>query len=675
MRVHSSPGVLALALASLAAQSCKNEAVGVVGPDGTIRGLVALTIEPAQARLVTDGVTPSSQDFVVRAQLEGGSSADVTDKVTLTLSDPSVGRLSGGRFTTGLSGGHTELRATSGDKTATAVIDVLLERTVRVPPGQGQPALPADPGAVFGGATEQPSRAPSLVYPNDGVLLPPNLRHVELHYRRGSSANQLFEIRFEGSATAVLVYTRCTPLGDGCLYEPELSLWTSIAETYRGAGALKVKIRGTDDQGQAFGTSNEISVELAATPVQGGLYYWTTSRTAIMRVDFNAADPTPSQFFPLNGEGGCYGCHALSPNGRRMTVSKDGQNAAPLSLVDVAGPSVVFRDRADRREQFQSWNPTSTQFAAIYGDNNAPRDYQRTAIRIRDGLTGDVVDSVDVGDEPTHPDWSPVGNRIVFTRSTMPDTTNQRPGRGGLSFIEKSPTGSWNGPQALIEPADGKNRYYPAYSPDGQFIVYNESICTNGNYNSECDGDADHVAKLWAIPANGGTPILLAGANTPGLEDRGENDLTNTFPKWAPFVDPRWRDGSGRVMWMTFSSRRQYGLRSPNGSGQLLWMVAVDPEKVRSGVDGSYPAFALPFQDLTTSNHIAQWAAQIIPPVGDRDGGVPSGHDGGDGGLDPGGNGQCLTAGDVCDPDQIQCCSGMVCGDQGGGVFRCRFDL
>ena len=48
-------------------------------------------------------------------------------------------------------------------------------------------------------------------------------------------------------------------------------------------------------------------------------------------------------------------------------------------------------------------------------------------------------------------------------------------------------------------------------------------------------------------------------------------------------------------------------------------MFAVDPDKVLAGQDGSYPAFVLPFQDFTTSNHIAQWTEAIVgsnaPPV------------------------------------------------------------
>lgn len=654
---------------------------GQVGDGGRIEGLESLSIEPPDVTFRIDGTTPASQTFRVLGRFAGGRTQDVTAAAAFRLTDSSLGQMNGARFTSALVGGRTTLVAELGGKSTNASINVIIERVIIVAPGPGQDVIPPNVPSDIKGAPVDPRRAPSLVYPNDGVLIPPNLNGLEIHYRRHDSST-IFEISFESVTSSVSFFTRCQTLGEGCVFEPPEADWASLRETYRGTGPVRVRIRATDEDQSYQSRSNSIQIELSAKPVQGGLYYWSTSLQSIMRVDFNASQQVPEKFFPFTGDG-CYGCHSLSPNGRRMTVSRAGQNQAQLTLIDVGSRTTVFRDDGDRREQFQSWDPTSQMFAAIYGDNNAPGDYVRTAIRIRDGNSGDVLQSIDVGDEPTHPDWSPAGDRIVFTRSTMPDTTNQRPGRAGISYIRRAGPGNWEGPFALIEPADGFNRYYPAYSPDARFMVYNESICEQGQtYNGACDGDADDVAKLWAMQADGtGARIPLEKANAPGLEDDGNRDLANTFPKWAPFVDPRTRDGQGKVMWMTFSSRRQYGLRSPAGSGQLLWMVGIDPERIVAGNDGSHAAFALPFQDLSTSNHIAQWAAVIVPPVSTGDGGVPGGDGGGpggDGGLDPGGEtdgGQCGAVGDPCSPSNNTCCAGTICADQGGGVFRCRFDF
>jgi hypothetical protein len=75
-------------------------------------------------------------------------------------------------------------------------------------------------------------------------------------------------------------------------------------------------------------------------------------------------------------------------------------------------------------------------------------------------------------------------------------------------------------------------------------------------------------------------------------------------------------------MWLTFASKRHFGLRAApavlarnKDAGDILWMVAVDPDKIAAGQDGSYVAFALPFQRFYKSNHIAQWTTKVVPPI------------------------------------------------------------
>jgi hypothetical protein len=106
-------------------------------------------------------------------------------------------------------------------------------------------------------------------------------------------------------------------------------------------------------------------------------------------------------------------------------------------------------------------------------------------------------------------------------------------------------------------------------------------------------------------------------------------------------------------------------------------MVAIDPDQIQQGKDGSFAAFALPFQDLTTSNHIAQWAARVVPPSPGPDGGTmctgPGDQLGCDGSVPVGGDGgMCIQAGDTCDPNASQCCSGNFCSQQGPGLYVCK---
>jgi hypothetical protein len=102
------------------------------------------------------------------------------------------------------------------------------------------------------------------------------------------------------------------------------------------------------------------------------------------------------------------------------------------------------------------------------------------------------------------------------------------------------------------------------------------------------------------VGTDGGTPFKLAKASTGG----------DSWPKWTPVVQ---KYKSGQLLWVTFSSRRQYGLRTPGGpdSTAQIWMTAIDLGKAKTGADPSYPAFWLPFQDVKTGNHIAQWVTKV----------------------------------------------------------------
>jgi hypothetical protein len=186
--------------------------------------------------------------------------------------------------------------------------------------------------------------------------------------------------------------------------------------------------------------------------------------------------------------------------------------------------------------------------------------------------------------------------------------------------------GTWSAPRVLLPRVTNENHYYPTFSPDGSFLVYDQSNCS-GSLSIACNAYQDPTAQLKALALDlpGAQPLALARANAPGVMDVGRTDLTNSFPKWSPFIFQRTSELGSKVEWITFSSTRNYGLRAaPTGGGDenpqgtLIWMAAVDPTRVAQGTDPSYPAFALPFQDTATSNHIAQWTTRIVPPVGLR---------------------------------------------------------
>jgi hypothetical protein len=150
----------------------------------------------------------------------------------------------------------------------------------------------------------------------------------------------------------------------------------------------------------------------------------------------------------------------------------------------------------------------------------------------------------------------------------------------------------------IVAGGGSDNFYYPAFSPDGNWVAFNHSA-------TDSFDAAD--AKVMVVNAAGGTPADLSAVNG--------TTLGNSWPKFAPFV----HHFQGKtIFWLTFSSRRDYGLRLINSTAAAdsqvaqLWMVAVSPDRLNTVGDGGFPPFWLPFQDLSTGNHIAQWTETVV---------------------------------------------------------------
>lgn len=106
-------------------------------------------------------------------------------------------------------------------------------------------------------------------------------------------------------------------------------------------------------------------------------------------------------------------------------------------------------------------------------------------------------------------------------------------------------------PTELVKSA-GENNYYPAISPDGRFVMFNRAA---GDSYDAMD------AKVMVIPVGGGF-IHFTSVNT---------IAGNSWPKWSPFVH-RFKGKS--ILWLSFSSRRPYGVRG--GTNAQIWMVPVE---------------------------------------------------------------------------------------------------
>ncbi|MDD5308858.1 MAG: MopE-related protein [Deltaproteobacteria bacterium] len=450
------------------------------------------------------------------------------------------------------------------------------------------PSLPANVSTYFGGTTDA-GRAPQLLYPENGVLIPTNLMGLKIMWTAGTG-NDLWRVELDGDAADAVAYVTEN------WFVPEGALWDAL-RFGNMSQAIRIKVTGTTlASPTAKGESAIVTMNLAEQQVRGGLYYWAASSTTggdygIFRYDFDnpgkAAEPVYTALqltSPSYPSGRCVACHALAHNGERMALNYDGGDGI-ADIVAVSNQQSLVTAGNQYYANFHTYSPDDSYVLSVY----------HGVFTLRDGVTGAIVTTPALGGKVTNPDWSLDGDKVAFTRSTSLFTSDWNFIGGQIEIMSYTPPSTFGSPSVLVPAQGGVNFYYPAVSPDGQWVVFNRST---GNSYSNDD------ATLWVVSVNGGTPIPLTALNSVG-------NLRNSWAKWCPHQQTL--DGKP-LFWLTVSSMRNYGhvLQEGNRIPQI-WMAGFDPERAANGADPSWPAFYLPSQDITTNNHIPQWTKVVVP--------------------------------------------------------------
>lgn len=575
----------------------------IVKGDTQLAGLKAIRIAPADAVLEIVDSKPATQSYQAFGTFVDNSEREITKEVEFFADNPAVGVFTGPLFTSGSEhGGKTSVTASAGGLSATTSLTVLLKRRFL---GAG---VPADAEAKLQKATEDAGRAPSLAYPMDGVMIPPNLNEMEVQWLPGSG-NDLFEVAFKNDGTDIRFYTKCVTVGAGCGLTPDESSWKALVSAFKGADPAQITVRGTDSaSASSAGTSKARTLRVAEEEIQGGLYYWNTSGLgAIVRYDFGKAGQKQGKVFYTAADAKalfCVGCHVMSRDGKKMAVGLDMPAPSPLKVVEVATRDLISSGAAN----FMTFSPDNTMI--ITSDGNS--------MVLRDTPTLTAIKPEPLVAKGTMPDWSADGTRVVYAEPKVTFPLFGAPGisNGSIKVIAyDKATKAWTGAITLAA-TNNDNNYYPTFSPDGQWVVFNRcGQCKPAQASGGSSGDGSSYdardAALWIVRADGkGKPMEMVLAN-------GGVDLCNSWPKFSPFMQ---KYKAGKLMWVTFSSRRDYGLRLSGTDRAQIWMAAIDPAKAEL-TDPSHAAFWLPFQDIKTGNHIAQWAETVVrkPCVEDKD--------------------------------------------------------
>ncbi len=568
--------------------------------------LTSIDISPPSATLTTTGGGAAAmQQFTATGHFSDGHTEDVSTLVGWSLSDPGIGSVTSGAFTGAATrGGVATISAGQGSISGNAQLTVKYV-AARVSTDDGSTA-PAGSAGLFANGSDDPTLAATLAYPLDGALVPHNLGLLEVQWKKPSAAADLFEVSFVAPTLDYRVYTNAL-LANGGRVALKPAEWSSIADSVAGQTvAVKVRSLVTASPGK-IGSSATAHMSVGTGDVSGGIYYFAPtgagSTGEIIRHMFGDTTGTATTFYAptqTNGSPRCVGCHVLSHDGKKMAVTYDGGNGA-AAILGVPALGNVLAESVGDKWNFASYSPDGNRMVAT---SQGTLKIYDTSGGAQNGMPQQVLADASAGHYASHPDWSPDGSSIVYVSVGAPNGASEWTfAQGSIVVVTDMGMGVFGNPKVIVQ-SKGENNYYPSFSPDGKWILFNRG--SNSAYN-------DPTAEAYVVSADGTVgPIALGNANSTAASQ------TNSWPRWNPFVV---HEPTGDLMYLTFSSTRDYGIEilQPNPPTQQnplqpqVWMAAFDPAKAQMNLDPSSSAFWMPYQDVKSHNHIAQWTATFIP--------------------------------------------------------------
>ncbi|HEX8953575.1 MAG TPA: hypothetical protein VF945_17080, partial [Polyangia bacterium] len=512
-------------------------------PDGgSVGTLTSIDVSPPSASLTTTGGgAVATQQFVATGHFSDGRTEDLTSMVSWTLSDNGIGSVSTGAFKGAATrGGVAKVTAGQGAVTGSADLTVKYVAT-RVSTDDGSTAPPGSAG-LFANGSDDPTLAPPLAYPLDGALVPHNLGLLEVQWKKPTGAADLFEVAFSSATLDFKVYTNTLKPNGGRLSLTSAD-WSSIADSNAGK-AVAVKVRGVvTAQPGKVGSSSTVMLSIGVADVAGGIYYFApVSATgqnigAVVRHAFGDTSGTATQFYAPNNGTRCVGCHVISRDGSKMAVTYDGGNGA-AAIVQVPSLGMLLAESSGDKWNFAAYSPDGSRMVATSGGTLKIYD---TSGGAANGTVQQVIADGSAGHYASHPDWSADGSMIVYVDVGAPqNNTEWNFGKGSLVVVRDMGMGVFGNPKTIVTSA-GENNYYPSFSPDNKWVLFNRGA--NSAYN-------DPTAEAYVVSVDGTIgPIALGNANSTAPSQ------TNSWPRWNPFVV---HDGGGDLLYLTFSSTRDY---------------------------------------------------------------------------------------------------------------------
>jgi hypothetical protein len=296
-------------------------------------------------------------------------------------------------------------------------------------------------------------------------------------------------------------------------------------------------------------------------------------------------NPWPAYLFPDGG-----GPQGVAPWGFQGSNEWDKSPASQLAWIDLS---------------------TSVPPVAPGGGGAISGDQLSLGMAANEGTSWGFVARAGDSSGVASPTWSHSGDTIVYTSTNASQSGRLNLGVADLWSVPYNDKAGGTATPILGASDPVYNEYFPAFSPDDQFVAFNRTPVADNMYY-------DPNAQVYVVRATGGTPTRLNANDPPACTGAKSPGVTNSWPKWSPEYPSC---GGKTFYWLVFSSAREqvkFASQSEPTSQLYLTSIVIENEKP-STYPGIYiwnqhrNATVAPFVGQTQSNHTPQWEPIDLP--------------------------------------------------------------
>jgi hypothetical protein len=499
---------------------------------------------------------------------------------------------------------------------------------------------------------------PCISEPEDGTLFPYNWQRPRISWS-GSSGTTQVTIHTDLEVNDLVAYTNQSS------WTMPKTMWNGLTSHVRDKD-VTVTVRA------ASGGASSVTFRIALTSAGGKVVFWSAVPTEVGKDPSLAKDTDDYLSGYTMGDDGtvtvlktsqvqqlsmaqdahnprkvlCIGCHAATPDSAYVAFNDHwpwntaiagvrtdvlgaqlpGLTAGGLAALNMpwAGMPAFSKSvwktgqrlmisTSSLQDPTQPWNTDDLKPAKLVWynlDSPEPPLNNGQKFVVKGQQFGEIVRTGDTRGAAC-PTWRHDGTAIVYS-STNGGNMDGRLNLGATDlYVVPFNNGNGGTAQAVSGAADPAwEEYYPAYSPDDQFLIYNRVPSGQVMY-------ANPQAEIFVIPSAGGSPTSLR-ANAPSkCSSKTSPGVNNHFPKWSPSVQTY---GGKTYYWVIFSSNRadippvQTSYQPPPKNIvyiSQLYMTAIVVDS--TGAITTYPAVYLWTQDPKTVNTTPVWEDLEIP--------------------------------------------------------------